>query len=158
MTGSLGRIWLATASLCLGTWLGAALEVGPIPPIAILMGAIGVLSRRRPWLSLMGIVLLSVGTGALNAELRLPVTTPLDVLARDVPRCDIHGSVLEPAGGLGTIVMVDGARCATWSASSLGPVAVREGAGPPGSAYRAEGWFVPLGHDGFDASLRRAGA
>lgn len=40
----------------------------------------------------------------------------------------------------------------------MGVVAVREEAGPPGASVAAEGWFVSLGDEGFDMSLRRAGA
>lgn len=94
----------------------------------------------------------------VNAEARLSAGHPLDVLARDVPRCDIDGVVLEAAGGLGTLLRIDRALCPSWSASAVGVVAVRDETPPPGSSIQGEGWFVALGHNGFDASLRNAGA
>lgn len=158
MTGALVRIWLAAASLCAGTWLGVAAAPRGLGPACIVAGATALMVRRRPWLSLSGIALLAAGAGMLNADLRLSDPHPLDGLATDVPRCEVEGTVLEPVGGLGILVDVDSASCATWTATSLGAVALREGAGPPGSGFRAEGWFVPLGADPFDAALQRAGA
>lgn len=158
MTGALGRIWLTATALCAGTWVGASADA---TRAGILIGIVGVAAlsiRRRHWLSAVGIALVAVGVGILNAGLRLPSSHPLDVLARDVPLCEIDGTVLEPAGALGTLVRVTAARCASWTGLSPGVVVMSEEPAPPGSVIEAEGWFVPLAGDGFDLSLRRAGA
>lgn len=158
MSASLGRVWLGAVSLCAGTWFGATSHPNAAAFFAIGAGGLLSMSRRRAGLSVAGIVLLAGGAGMLNAELRLVAQHPLDALAREVPRCEVEGTVLESAGGLGTLVRVDTAHCPSWSGRSLGVVAVREEAGPPGASVAAEGWFVSLGDEGFDMSLRRAGA
>ena len=158
MTGALGRVWLAAASLCAGTWIGAEADATGAGALCIVIGAGALSVRRKHLLSVAGIALLAGGAGMLNADLRLPSSHPLGALARDVPRCDIDGTVLESAGGLGTLVSLASARCANWSAVAPGIVVLRDEAGPPGSVLEAEGWLVPLGDGGFDLSLRRAGA
>lgn len=157
MGAVIGRVWLVTAALCTGTVTGAHLEVGWLASGSLLAGALMLRVRRRPGLTIAAAILVSAGAGMLNADLRLGPQGPLATLARDVPRCELEGTVLEQIGGLGTLVTVERARCPAWSGTHLGVVTIADNV-EAGSAFRSQGWLVPLSADGFDRARARLGA
>ena len=156
--GALGRIWVGAAGLCLGTFLGTEIEAIQLSAVGLGIGAMGSAIRRRPLVAMTSLVALAIGTGMLNAQVRLGSVGPLETLAREVPRCEIRGTILESVGSMGALVHLEHARCATIQGRELGLAAVRDGSGAPGAAFVAEGWLVPLGHESFDLTWRRAGA
>lgn len=151
-------MWLAAGALCAGTWFGSRPVGIHLAAAAIACGLSLLVLRRRPGVAVVAIILVCVGAGALNAQLRLEPRGPLTALARDVPRCDVTGSILESAGGLGTLVDVEHLRCGGWTADSVGVASLPDEAGPSGAGFAAQGWLVPLGGDDFDRARRRAGA
>lgn len=151
-------MWLAAAGLCAGTWVGS-IHADRSAGIAMLVsGAAMTWLRRRPGLALAAIVLIASGAGMLNARARLGSEGLLSEIARDVPHCHFSGTILESAGGLGTLVDVDRMECASLTGRSLGPASIPDEVGDPGARFSAEGWVVPLGAEAFDLGLRRAGA
>lgn len=157
MAGSLGRVWLATAALCAGTWFGSREAGMHLAAGVVVCGVFLLVLRRRPGVAVAAIILVCVGAGALNAQLRLSPRGPLAEMARDVPRCDVRGSILESTG-LGTLVEVTHLRCGEWTGDSLGVASIPDEVGQSGAGFAATGWLVPLRDDDFDRARRRAGA
>ncbi|MEA2452090.1 MAG: competence protein ComEC [Actinomycetota bacterium] len=158
MDGTLGRVWLATAGLCAGTWLGTLSHVRGVAMTMVVAGAALTLVRRRAGLALVAIVLVVAGAGMLNAQVRMAPRGPLGDIAHDVPRCTFEGTILESIGGLGTLVDVGAIECDSFTARSVGVASIPDEVGEPGARFTAQGWVVPLGSDGFETTLRRAGA
>lgn len=156
--GTLGRIWVGAAGLCFGTFLGTVIDAPELPVVGIAVAAAACAIRRRPLVALTALTSLAIGTGMLNAQVRLGSAGPLETLAREVPRCEVHGTILESVGSMGVLVLLGDARCTAVEGRDLGLAAVRDGSGAPGAAFVAEGWLVPLGHESFDLTWRRAGA
>jgi ComEC/Rec2-related protein len=129
-----------------------------VSAIAAAFGASCLCLRRRPALSLVGIALVGMGAGMMNAQVRSTPRGPLAAVASDVPRCALHGTVLEPIGNLATLVEVHAADCGASLAGSLGVAAMRERFGVPGATFETIGWIVPLARDGSDSLFERAGA
>jgi competence protein ComEC len=122
--------------------------------LAIFLGSI----RRRPFLAVASVVLAGVGCGALAASLRAAEGAALQNAARVVPRCTVVGRILEEVGALGTLATIEVAGCDHGVGRLDEGVVAIETDALAGSPYRATGWLVPLGSDGFDAALARAGA
>lgn len=155
----LGRIWLGAASLCVGTAVGSFVGTPALSVAAAGLGSSCLLClRRRAALALVGIALVGVGAGMLNAQVRSVPRGPLAAMALEVPRCAFHGTVLEPAGNLATLVEVEVADCGSPLVGSLGVAAIRERFGAPGASFETIGWIVPLARDGSDSLLARGGA
>jgi ComEC/Rec2-related protein len=114
--------------------------------------------RRRPSLTLIGLVVCAFGCGWISISARSDASELVNVAA-DVPRCEFTAEVLEQAGGLGTFVSVTAAACA--GPPSLNGVAVLGDEATqlePGSTLVGEGWILPLSDDPFDRARRRMGA
>ena len=119
-------------------------------------GAVFCSVRRRPEIVLGALVVFGIGCGGLVAASRATAGT-LGDLAATVPSCELRGRVLESIGGTQALLAVEAGSCNEHSLHHAGTVSAEVRA-PPGSPFRAQGWLVPLGHDGFDLYRRRAGA
>jgi ComEC/Rec2-related protein len=153
-----GRVWIATAALCAGTLIGTHPGIRGAALLSLLLGSLLLRVRRRAAVTIAAVILISTGAGMLNADIRLGPQGPLSVLARDVPRCDFEGTVLEQIGGLGTLLTIDRANCPGWAGEHLGVVTIDDGGIASGALFRAQGWLVPLSSDGFDMARARVGA
>ena len=125
--------------------------------IIVFAGVGASVTRRRPVVASIGLALLAVGAGSLNVQLR-PDRDPLEVLARDVPRCAMQIRVLEDAGGLGTLLSIDQATCGPTTLRAAGTAVSPDPIGDAGMQLEGIGWVVPLSDDPFDVARRRAGA
>jgi len=151
-------LWAAALAVCAGTALGSATSIRLVGAAALALGLPLLFVRRRPGVTLIGLVVVVGGVAVVNAQVRSGSRGPLAEIARDVPRCAIEGRVIEDIGGLGSLVAIDVARCGEWSRHRLGVASLAEPISDPGSTFEAEGWLVPLGTDGFDLARRRVGA
>ena len=156
MQASLLRLWLVTAGAATGAATASALDNAPVA-LTLVAAAVGAVVRRRPMLVLVGLFILGFGSGVVVGQARGEGGEALRALAREVRFCDVSGEILEEAGGLGTLARLDLVTCETETLVDPG-VAVLETAIPPGSAFSASGWVLPLGTDPFDIARARAGA
>lgn len=156
MQASLLRLWLVTAGAATGAATATGLGVGPVA-LTLVAAAAAAVVRRRTALVLVSLFLLGYGSGVLVGQARGEGGEALRSLAREVRFCDVSGQILEEAGGLGTLARLDLVTCETEALVEPG-VAVLETAIPPGSAFSASGWVLPLGTDPFDIARARAGA
>ena len=102
--------------------------------------------------------MVAVALGAVGASARSSEEPAIARLAAVVPQCDVSGTVLEHAGGLGTLVAVERAVCTGFSpVDDPGSVWVDGSLGYSGSPVTGRGWLVPLGDESFDTARRRAG-
>lgn len=155
MGASLLRLWLMTTGIGVGAVVSSPQADGLVVPIVALgLAAAGV--RRRPGLLLLGLFLFGLGTGLWAASVRNGGEA-LRVLSREVPFCDASGTILENAGGLGTLATLEWVSCDGTVVTRPGVAIVETGAAP-GSAFAASGWLLPLGTDRFDVARARAGA
>jgi competence protein ComEC len=122
--------------------------------LAALLGCI----RRRPAALLCSVFLTGLGCGALAGSWHAAEGTVVREAARRVPSCTVVGRVLEDVGTLGTLAAIGSARCDRGVGSLHEGVLAIQTEALAGSPYRATGWLVPLGPDGSDVALSRAGA
>jgi competence protein ComEC len=160
LSGSLGRVWLVAAAVAGGTVHGCAHEA----PRPLVMGAIAALGavaglRRSGTARAAGLAAVAFSLGSVGSSPRCDATTALEVMARRLPACWVRASVLEPAGGLGTLATIHQLGCAGYPPVESPGVAVMDGTvAHPGVAFAGRGRLVPLGTDVFDRARRRAGA
>ena len=157
MGASLLRTWSVAAAVAAGTHSGCSGAAPGLGIAAALAGVATVCVRGRKTAAL-GAVVLAFGAGALGASLRCSPRSVLSHFASDVPRCSLRGSVLESAGGLGTLVAVDALACdGKAEVRDAGVVVVDRDAGA-GAGVIAHGWLLPLSRDDFGAARARLGA
>lgn len=158
MRGSLLRLWLLVAAVAAGAvagsfqWLEAS---SGIACVAVAGGAAAL--RRIPPAAFVAIALFGLGCGIASAGSRASDGASLESLASQVPRCEVHGRVLETLGGLGTLIAIESARCADVEVDVDGAAAADLDAAA-GSSLTASGWLLPLGDDRYANARRRAGA
>lgn len=158
MSGSLLRVWATVAGVALGAVVAA--DGSPSAAASAWIAAAGALAcllRRRPAVVLAALAAFGFGLGALAAAYRAVPGAALGDVAATVPFCELRGRVLEPLGGMQSLLAVEAGSCDERSLRDAGAVAAEVRA-PSGSAFRAEGWLVPLGRDDFDLYRRRSGA
>ena len=158
MSGSLLRLWLVVAGVAVGAVIGR--DGSPSATAAatmLLAGVAGCGVRRRRAVTLVALFAFGCGCGSLAAAVRAQPDPVLAAIVSDVPLCDVRGRVLERVGGSHALMSVDSAACGDVALSDAGVVAAEVEA-PIGSGYRAEGWLLRLGQDGFDGYRRDAGA
>lgn len=114
--------------------------------------------RRVPVVALIALLLGGFAGGLVAAASRAADGEALGSVGRHVSDCAVQGSVLEPAGGLGTFVAVERVSCTNGIDGPYAGVAVSDIDAPAGSAFAATAWVLPLGEEGFDLARRRAGA
>ncbi|MDQ3771900.1 MAG: ComEC/Rec2 family competence protein [Actinomycetota bacterium] len=156
--GSLLRIYAPLAALVAGICLAEVIPGGPVAPIG-LCGLVLAGLRRRPALSLIGLVLVASSCGVL-------VTTPrsepvaLEQLAERIPFCTVTGRLLEHGSGLGSLVTAEAVSCDGYAPGvEAGVVVVEPSDVDPGSSIMLTGWLLPLRTDDrFDQARRRLGA
>lgn len=113
-----------------------------------------VLVRPKPLVACLCVV----GTLAtVNASLRDGSAPALEQAAQGVERCELHGRVTDGSEKLGTIIAIDRMRCPSGDVSS-GRVVLDDTTAAIGSTARGEVLLSPVGEEGFDRALRRAGA
>jgi competence protein ComEC len=106
-----------------------------------------------------GMAALACALGSWGAEPRCQAEAALREMAHAAPQCDFRGRVLEGAGGLGTLVAIEEARCDGFAEVVDPGVAVLDGAvGDAGGAVGGRGVLLPLGDDGFDRARSLIGA
>ncbi len=157
MGSGLARIWIVALGFALGCVWGEGTASWPFV-VALAAGATLLSIRRRSVARIPALLAVAVGLGALAASVRSPFDAAIAEMASSVPQCDVRGTVLEHAGGLGTLVAVDRATCTGYgSVEHPGPVWIDDRIGYSGSPIRARGWLLPLSDEGFDSARRRAG-
>lgn len=157
MDPSLGRLGCVLAGLA----AGCLLQEGLTPPraTALLAAAAPLLVSRRALPSLGALLGVALALGALGMGWRLQRAVALEEMASDVAHCAVTGRVIEEAGGLGTLVAAEVARCDGFEAvHGAGVMVLDPGTGDPGATLVATGWLIPLSDDDFDSARRRAGA
>jgi ComEC/Rec2-related protein len=156
--GSLARIWIAAAALAAGSAVGDGLGRSVASALLAGVGAAGLYCRRA--LPRVGcLVCLAFALGWTAAAARSTEGSSLEVLAQDVPRCVVAATVVEHAGGLGTLVSVHWVVCEGHApVLGAGAVMLDKEVGSAGGRVVGEGWLLPLGDDSFDAARRRLGA
>lgn len=160
MSRPLGRVWLVAAAVAGGTVHGCTHQV----PRPLGMGVIATLAaaaclRRSGSVRAAGLAALAFSLGSLGSGPRCDAVTALEVVSRSLPTCGVRASVLEPAGGLGTLVTIHQLACAGYPPVESPGVAVIDGdVAHPGAALEGAGRLSPLGTDAFDRARRRAGA
>jgi competence protein ComEC len=156
--GAAVRIWLALVGLSAGT-LGAHARPGARVGAAVVAVGCPLLLRRRSCARLAGLGAVAFGLGWLATSVRATATAPVEALAERVPHCTVEATVIESAGGLGTLASVRRARCEGLTPVEGAGVVVLDGApAGAGASLVAEGWLVPLGDDGFGSARRALGA
>lgn len=115
--------------------------------------------RRRPVVSLIGLMVATAGCGVLVNAPRVGPSA-LAVIAEGVVRCELTGRVLEHAGGLGTLLAADRIECeGVAPVDRAGVVVVEPARVDAGAVVHSTGWLVGLrGDDTFDEARRRLGA
>lgn len=158
MVGGVARLWIAALGVALGSAVG--LELRPGWAAAVLgVASLAALLRRRSRAAGPCLAAAAFAIAWFGAAMRAPLASPIEALAAGVPRCEIEGDVLERAGGLGTLVAVEVARCeGHLPVARAGVVALDGETMDAGSAVWAEGWLLPLSKDGFGQARRRLGA
>lgn len=126
--------------------------------VACAAGAALLVTRRRPLLSVAGVMLVAAGAGLLSAHARLTATGAVADMASAVPRCSFDATVTEQLGGLGSLWSIEAIDCGRGSLSQAGSVVVDDVITDPGTRVRGAGWLIPLGSDGFDRARQRLGA
>lgn len=145
-----GALWLALAAFCIGLVRRVS-----VWPLLLAAGAALLWRRRAP---VAGLALCCAALASWVAGLRAGPHA-LEELARSVPRCDFAGTVLEDAGGLGTLVGVRRLSCDGYAPlADAGALIVDRPAGLPGAPLSGSGQLLPLGRDGFGRARRAAGA
>ena len=114
MRGLLTRIWIVALAFCVGSAWGQGRPPLPFLPIAA-TGALLLCLRRPAAARIPGLVMVAVALGAVGASARSSEEPAIARLAAVVPQCDVSGTVLEHAGGLGTLVAVERAVCTGFS-------------------------------------------
>jgi competence protein ComEC len=149
------RLWVTLAGFAAGIACGyAGLDVEPA--LALLVSGLATSRvRRRPATAMVGLAACAIALGVLAAA-AARTESVLERMAARFPRCNLHGEVMEHAGGLGTLLRAR-ALC-VGHAESRGIVVVDGDWGPPGSGFSAVGRLTPLSDEGFDAARRRLGA
>jgi competence protein ComEC len=128
-----------------------------IGAIAALAAAAGL--RRSGGVRAAGLAAVAFALASVGSSPRCEATTALEIMARKLPSCQVRASVLEPAGGLGTLATIHRLACAGYPPVERPGVAVLDGAvAHPGAVIAGRGRLTPLGTDGFDRARRRAGA
>ena len=160
MTPALPRVWLVAAAVTIGTAHGCApdpLGFSAMPVVAVL-GAVAAV-RRPAALRAAGTAALALALASVGAAPRCEAATALGAIARTVPMCAFNGTILELAGGLGTLVQIDRIECDGYVAAESPGVAVLDGVvGDAGGGIEGRGRLVPLGTDEFDRARARVGA
>lgn len=150
-------IWIVALSFAVGTAWGE----GEAPLMFLILGGAGALLssfRRRPIVRAAALVILAIGLGGIAAAVRSSSGAAIATMASAVPQCDVKGTVLEHAGGLGTLVAVDRLSCSGYdSVERPGSVWLDGAVGYSGSDLRGRAWLLPLGDEPFDAARRRSG-
>jgi competence protein ComEC len=155
---ALARIWLSVVALAAGVVAADGSAPAWIAISLVIVGA-GTLARRRSAATLVGLAAIAFGCGWLAQSARDTRASPLEGVARRVPRCRVVARVVESAGGLGTLADVWRAECdGVATLEDAGPVVIDGEVGDAGAMLHADGWLVPLGGDGFDAARRDLGA
>ncbi|MGH2750432.1 MAG: ComEC/Rec2 family competence protein [Actinomycetota bacterium] len=122
-------------------------------------GAVATGWRRRPAVSLAGLMVAAASCGVLVTAPRT-AAVPLERLAERVPRCAIEGRLLEHAGGLGSLVAAEVVTCEGYATGRrAGVLVIDPPEQDPGAAIGITGWLLPLRRgDRFDDARRRLGA
>lgn len=158
MNAPVARVWLATSSLVAGTVAASDASSVPWALPLLCLGLVGLGQRQWRSLHLIGVALVVASLGAINASIR-NVETAVEILAVEVPRCEMSGVVAEHAGGLGTILKLSRLRCdGSLAPAPLGEVITDGRVGEPGGSFRGTARLLPLGSGGFSSGRRRAGA
>jgi competence protein ComEC len=156
---TLGRVWLAAAALAAGAVAGLTGLRLEAALAACAGGLAGLTLRRRPLVRIAAIGAAAFGLGAISGAAVADRTAAARVLAADVAHCEVRGRVLEQAGGLGTLIVVDVIACDGYAeVEDAGTVISDVPRADPGARIRMTGWMVPLGDDSFDVARRRLGA
>jgi competence protein ComEC len=130
----------------------------------LVMGAIAALGlvaglRRSGTLRAAGLAAVAFSLSSVGSSPRCEPTTPLEVIARRLPTCEVRAIILEPVGGLGTLAAIEELACGGYPAVESPGVAVLDGTvASPGAAIAGHGRLATLGNGGFDRARRRAGA
>lgn len=157
MDAALGRIAAVLAGLAAGGLVHESLT--PPRALALLALAGPPALARRSCLSPAALLVAALALGALATGWRLQRPVALEQMAARVPHCSIEGRVLEEAGGLGTLVSAEVARCDGFEpVRGAGVMVLDPGSGDAGATVTATGWLLPLSDGDFDAARRHAGA
>lgn len=128
------------------------------PTLALGVLLVGVRGLRSTPVTIVTLCAVAFGCGAFLSDLQIR-TTPIEQIARAVPRCAVHGTVVESAGAIGALVAVQKLGCRDASlAGDLGIAIVGELHADAGSRATGEAWILPLGSDRSDGTARRSGA
>ena len=153
------RVWFVTAAVAAGTGWGCGRTI-PAPFLLLLLGiGAAAAARRTRVYAATGVMVCSFGVATLGASLRCDQPSALLELSKNVPTCDLRGTVLEHSGGLGTLVSADLLDCeGSVTLVEMGPVVMEGTVGQPGGTAVARGLLAPLRDDPFDMARRRLGA
>ena len=153
------RVWLAVVGMSAGIIWGDGHPAEVTGAALCVVGILVLGCRRNTAAVLVGILMATLGAGAVDASLRSGRRSAAALLSSDFANCEITGVVLEDQGALGTLVAVKRADCRGFApiedpGTVISPTKVADA----GSLVSASGSFVPLQDDPFDLSRRRAGA
>lgn len=147
-------MWLTLA----GFVSGILTEVAR-PLVVALVGGVLLIPRRVAALTAGGVFLVGLGLGSLSTAVRAPDGTAASMLASEVARCEVSGSLLEHLGNGASLVGISRANCTERAPlDDLGPLAFPRLDTDAGTTLEAVGWIYPLEWEGFDAYLTRSGA
>ncbi len=147
-------LWLTLAGFAAGILIGVA-----HPLVIALMGGVLLIPRRVAALTAGGVFLIGLGLGSLSAEMRAPDVSAASMLAAEVARCEVSGSLLEHLGNDASLVGVTEATCTDRAPlDDLGALAFPRVDADAGTTIEAFGWIYPLEPEGFDVFLTRSGA
>jgi competence protein ComEC len=122
----------------------------------VIVGLAGTLIRKPRPASIVGLLLLCAGAGAISGSRFVPNPSIVGA-AHSVPRCQIHGAVVDDAGGLGTLVSVHTLDCGA-IVSNKGSVFLDGTGFRLGSGVTGWGTLIPLSDDSFGRARARYGA
>lgn len=145
--------------LLLAGFAGGVLSQIPHPYLVVLAGGALLVPRRASALTASGVLLVGLGLGSLTAAARSPDETVAAMLASEVARCHVSGSILEHVGDGASLIGVRRATCTGRSPiDDLGPLSLPRLDEDAGTLVEADGWIYPLEENGFEAHLTRSGA
>ena len=148
-------VWIAAAAFAAGVVTPVHAPV--IVSVGVVASAMLLFSRRNAG-RIPALVLLCFTLGSRVTDLREP-SGAARALADEVAHCEIEAVVVEDAGGLGTLLRVEKARCDRFlPVTEPGVVITDTLEHDAGTIVLASGWFVPLTDDDFDLARARAGA
>jgi competence protein ComEC len=132
-------------------------EIDPL--VLVVMAVLSVLlaARRAAIAGYLAIGALALFGGQVAAAPDHPDV--LRALARDVPRCELRGRIVEHAGKLGTLLSADVVSCdGAARVIDAGVVIADDLLHDPGTRVITRGWLLPLTDEPWDRARARTGA